>query len=295
MAHVRRLASTAFLAGLLIGVGVALPGCAPSEGIGSGTGGSGEAGSGGAGTAGAAGSAGTTGTAGTTGAAGTTATAGTTGTGGTTGTAGASGMAGRGGTTGSGGTTGTAGSGGTTGSGGSSATGGATGSGGVGGRAGNGGAVGSGGTGGGVGGSGGGTATAPSCAPGGPGMTDCGSGRESCCISLAITGGTYNRTYRNSGSGPTGQADPATVSNFRLDKYLVTVGRYRQFVAAFNGGWMPPAGSGKHAYLTGGGLAATAGGTETGWDASWSSTTYLHPTNSTLTGGSRGARPLRER
>jgi formylglycine-generating enzyme required for sulfatase activity len=117
-------------------------------------------------------------------------------------------------------------------------------------------------------------------------MTDCGSGHESCCTSLAVTGGTYNRTYRNSGSGPTGQADPATVSNFRLDKYLVTVGRYRQFVSAFNGGWMPSASSGKHAYLTGGGLAAIAGGYESGWDASWNSTTYVHPTNSTLTGGS---------
>jgi formylglycine-generating enzyme required for sulfatase activity len=117
-------------------------------------------------------------------------------------------------------------------------------------------------------------------------MTDCGSGHESCCISIDVTGGTYNRTYRNSGSGPTGQADPATISNFRLDKYLVTVGRYRQFVAAFNGGWVPSAGSGKHAYLTGGGLAATAGGTEAGWDASWNGTAYLHPTNSTLTGGS---------
>jgi formylglycine-generating enzyme required for sulfatase activity len=117
-------------------------------------------------------------------------------------------------------------------------------------------------------------------------MTDCGSGHESCCISLDVTGGTYNRTYRNSGSGPTGQADPATISNFRLDKYLVTVGRYRQFVAVFNGGWMPSAGSGKHTYLNGGGLAATAGGIESGWDTTWNSTTYLHPTNSTLTGGS---------
>jgi formylglycine-generating enzyme required for sulfatase activity len=75
-------------------------------------------------------------------------------------------------------------------------------------------------------------------------MTDCGSAHENCCISLDVTGGTYNRTYRNSGSGPTGQADPATVANFRMDKYLVTVGRYRQFAAAWTGGWMPAAGSG---------------------------------------------------
>ena len=30
--------------------------------------------------------------------------------------------------------------------------------------------------------------------------------------------------------GPTGEADPASVSGFRLDKYLVTVGRFRQYV-----------------------------------------------------------------
>ena len=46
-----------------------------------------------------------------------------------------------------------------------------------------------------------------------------------------MTGGTYYRTYTNAGSGPTGEADPATVSSFRLDKYLVTVGRFRQFVS----------------------------------------------------------------
>ena len=34
----------------------------------------------------------------------------------------------------------------------------------------------------------------------------------------------------------TGLADPATVSDFRLDKYDVTVGRFRQFVKAWNGG-----------------------------------------------------------
>ena len=67
------------------------------------------------------------------------------------------------------------------------------------------------------------TAPPPSCAPGGPGMTDCGPG-ESCCTSLGVTGGMYFRTYRNNGSGPTGTNDPAKVSDFRLDKYLVTVG-----------------------------------------------------------------------
>jgi formylglycine-generating enzyme required for sulfatase activity len=94
----------------------------------------------------------------------------------------------------------------------------------------------------------------------------------------------YNRTYRNSGSGPTGQADPATVSAFNLDKYLVTVGRYRAFAAAWTAGWRPAAGAGTHAYLTGGGLATTAGGPETGWDTTWA--TNVKPTTASLTGGS---------
>ena len=111
----------------------------------------------------------------------------------------------------------------------------------------------------------------PSCRTSGAGRTDCGASRESCCTSLEVTGGTYYRTYTNSGDGPTGEGDPATVSAFRLDKYLVTVGRFRQFVNAWNGGsgFVPPARSGKHTHLNGGrGLKATGGGYEPGWVAS---------------------------
>jgi formylglycine-generating enzyme required for sulfatase activity len=121
-------------------------------------------------------------------------------------------------------------------------------------------------------------------------MTDCGASSESCCANLEVPGGTYFRTFdiaRNDAGllsddagmsyaalaadgGPSGEADPATVSSFRLDKYLVTVGRFRQFVAAWNGGagYTPPAGSGKHTHLNGGsGLNATGGGYEPGWVA----------------------------
>ncbi len=107
-----------------------------------------------------------------------------------------------------------------------------------------------------------------SCQTSGPGLSDCGATGESCCTSLTVMGGTYDRTYTNAGTGATGLADPATVSTFRLDKYLVTVGRFRQFVAAWNGGagYTPPAGSGKHTHLNGGsGLNATGGGYEPGW------------------------------
>jgi formylglycine-generating enzyme required for sulfatase activity len=88
---------------------------------------------------------------------------------------------------------------------------------------------------------------------------------------LGVTGGTYYRTYANNGIGPTGESDPATVSGFRLDKYAVTVGRFRQFLSAWNSGngYTPPAGSGKHTHLNNGnGLAATGGGYEPGWVAS---------------------------
>jgi hypothetical protein len=57
-------------------------------------------------------------------------------------------------------------------------------------------------------------------------------------------------------------------------KYEVTVGRFRQFVNAFNVGWIPAPGSGKHSHLNGGlGLvhagASTADGAivyESGWN-----------------------------
>jgi|HubBroStandDraft_1064217.scaffolds.fasta_scaffold18358_4 sulfatase modifying factor 1 len=117
------------------------------------------------------------------------------------------------------------------------------------------------------------TETPPSCQRGGPGLSDCGENKESCCTTLEVTGGIYDRTYTNLGSGPVREADPATISGFRLDKYLVTVGRFRQFVSAVlppdgRVGYTPPAGSGKHSHLNGGnGLNATGGGYEPGWVA----------------------------
>ena len=188
---------------------------------------------------------------------------------------GGKGSGGNGTTPGTGGVSGTGGA--AIGSGGA-ATGGVTGSGGAG--TGNGGAVGS-------GGSGTGNATAaPSCTPVGPGTSDCGADHESCCTSLPVAGGTYFRTYQNSGTSPTGTANPATISDFRLDKYLVTVGRYRQFATAWTGGWRPASGAGKHGHLTAGGLATTGGGTEIGWDPSWNTTMNVNPTTASLTRGS---------
>src|SRR5258708_39021935 len=79
---------------------------------------------------------------------------------------------------------------------------------------------------------------------------------------------------------------PAIVSGLRLDKYLVTVGRFRQFVNAVlppdgGAGWLPPTASGKHTHLNGGnGLNATGGGYEPGWVASDNSD--IAPTNTNL-------------
>jgi formylglycine-generating enzyme required for sulfatase activity len=247
-----------------------LSACAGSTSDGLGGGGGGGSGTGGVSPAGSGGSGGPD----TGGSGGAVSTGGSIAGAGAGGASGSSGVAGRGGVTGSGGVISTGGSLGSGGAGGATTTGGSGGSAGTSGSAGSGGS-----------GAGGSTGASPlSCAPGGPGMTDCGSGHENCCISLDVTGGTFNRTYRNGGGGPTNQADPATVSNFRLDKYLVTVGRYRQFATAWTGGWKPAAGDGKHTYLGGGGLAPTAGGVETGWDTNWA--TNVRPTTSSLTGGS---------
>jgi formylglycine-generating enzyme required for sulfatase activity len=77
------------------------------------------------------------------------------------------------------------------------------------------------------------------------------------------------------------------VSGFRLDKYLVTVGRFRAFVAAAvatdgGTGWTPPEGSGKHIFLNNGrGLAtiSSPGTYETGWIASDASNIALTNAN----------------
>jgi formylglycine-generating enzyme required for sulfatase activity len=93
-----------------------------------------------------------------------------------------------------------------------------------------------------------------------------------------VPGGTYSRTYTNPGDGGTGEADPATVTGFRLDKYLVTVGRFRRYVnyVTSSAGSPPTSGQGKHTHLNGGAGLTDVGSTpnapESGWDATdWNS------------------------
>jgi formylglycine-generating enzyme required for sulfatase activity len=56
----------------------------------------------------------------------------------------------------------------------------------------------------------------------------------------------------DNGMVSTESAGQATLSSYRLDRYEVTVGRFRQFVSATAAGWLPASGSGKHVHLNGG-------------------------------------------
>jgi formylglycine-generating enzyme required for sulfatase activity len=143
-------------------------------------------------------------------------------------------------------------SGGAGGAGGAAGTGGeaSVGAGGASGTAGSDGGVGSGGTGAGL--------VAPSC----NGLASiCGpSADQSCCASPLVTGGTFYRSYDATSFlyGYTSQAYPATVSDFQLDAYEITVGRFRKFVAAYSRN-MITAGAGKNPNNP----------TDPGWDAAW--------------------------
>jgi sulfatase modifying factor 1 len=136
------------------------------------------------------------------------------------------------------------------------------------------------------------TVAMPSCAGSGAGLSDCGLSKESCCTSLPVAGGTYFRTYPDPFNNLTASADPATVSTFRLDKYDVTVGRFRPFVTALNAGWVPDPGSGKHTHLNGGqGLlnSGPGGGYEPGWNVSDNSNLDIQTTSTLTSCGAYGS------
>jgi formylglycine-generating enzyme required for sulfatase activity len=94
-----------------------------------------------------------------------------------------------------------------------------------------------------------------------------------------VTTASFSRSYDGVTSGYTDPQYKAQVSDFRLDKYEITVGRFRKYVAAVIAGWTPVQGSGKHTHLNGGGgLAASGGGFEPGWDATSWNTAARFPT-----------------
>lgn len=118
-----------------------------------------------------------------------------------------------------------------------------------------------------------------------PCASSCGqAGATNCCASAVVPGNASGSTlagqtfYRSHDVAADGAfpstADPATVSDYRLDTYEVTVGRFRAFVAAGMGTQAsPPAtASGAHAAISG-----------TGWDAAWNS--LLPATTSALQAG----------
>ena len=87
-------------------------------------------------------------------------------------------------------------------------------------------------------------------------------GNDMCCNSPMVVGGMYYRSYDVANDVESGGISaPATVSSFRLDKYEVTVGRFRAFVNAGKGTHASPPeqGAGHHETIDGG-----------GWDPTWS-------------------------
>jgi len=83
----------------------------------------------------------------------------------------------------------------------------------------------------------------------------CGGGAD-CCGASLVTGGTFRRSF-DGGNYPDASY-PAIVSNFKLDVYEVTVGRFRRFVAGYPGN-LPAAGAGKN----------PSNAADPGWTTAW--------------------------
>jgi formylglycine-generating enzyme required for sulfatase activity len=107
---------------------------------------------------------------------------------------------------------------------------------------------------------------------------------ESCCTAINVPGGDFlmgrsetpgasDYIYQYTGNGWDTPEHGATVAGFQLDKYEVTVGRFRQFVQKYNS-WRnagnPKIGDGKHP------IAAN-----TGWGQSWTLATSDLPVSVT--------------
>jgi formylglycine-generating enzyme required for sulfatase activity len=151
----------------------------------------------------------------------------------------------------------------------------------------------------------------PSCAHPGDGVSNCGpKGDESCCASTVVAGGIFKRGD-DGGNFGFDLDHPAQVSSFRLDRFEITVGRFRAFVAALSAGYSPVAGAGKHLHLNGGqGLSVeTADGSgpafESGWDGAltaslprtglaWDGALSCHPSFQTwsTSPGAKEKRPI---
>jgi len=91
------------------------------------------------------------------------------------------------------------------------------------------------------------TGLAKTCGPNGDG---------DCCASTVVPGGTFYRS--NDTLYHMSQASPATVSDFRLDTYEVTVGRFRKFVAIYSQNMVTP-----------GAGANSNNPSDLGWSTAW--------------------------
>jgi formylglycine-generating enzyme len=104
--------------------------------------------------------------------------------------------------------------------------------------------------------------TGRSCANG---VATCGpapSGSESCCATNTVSAGAFNRNNN--------PAHRAEISEFSLDRFEVTVGRFRKFVEAYDAaGTKPAMGAGAHPRIP-----------DSGWDMDWNSS--LIPDKATL-------------
>ena len=83
---------------------------------------------------------------------------------------------------------------------------------------------------------------------------------DSCCASELVPGGTYYRSYDAATDDHNDMSYPATLSDFRLDTYEITVGRFRAFVEAGKGTQADPptVSNGAHAAIP-----------QSGWEAGW--------------------------
>jgi sulfatase modifying factor 1 len=94
---------------------------------------------------------------------------------------------------------------------------------------------------------------------------------DSCCASIIVPGG---QTFMQGGSPEyTAPAHSSTVSSFALDKYEVTVGRFRKFVEAYVGNGVdggtatvPAEGAGANLNVP---VAGDASNNGTGWKSAW--------------------------
>jgi formylglycine-generating enzyme len=97
------------------------------------------------------------------------------------------------------------------------------------------------------------------------------SGSDSCCSSLLVSGGTFFRSYDLAADSRSGDKNStATVSNFHLDKYEITVGRFRAFLAEGQGTQKkhPATGAGAHANIIG-----------SGWQGAWNTSLEFDTTS----------------